>query len=170
MALYHVQPCPWDQLGSVGCHNFLKSLDEKTPLVGKNKKSELFFWFAKKTSSKHVFFSPQWEKTLKKSPPQKVFFFNRALNTPEALLYWSAWSHKNTKKPINSTSEEYYWLLMEEILHQLINSLYIPGGAGFLPSTVVSEFSIRMLEESWVQTPWGKNPSKNSYSLGLFQG
>ena len=33
MALYHAQPCAWDQLGSVGCHNFLKSFDEKTPLV-----------------------------------------------------------------------------------------------------------------------------------------
>ena len=71
MALYHVQPCAWDQLGSVGCHNFLKSFDEETPLVEKTLKKERVFWFAKKTSSKHVFF-PSFKLLSEKKAEKKV--------------------------------------------------------------------------------------------------
>ena len=81
-----------------------------------------------------------------------------------SLLYWHVWTRETKHSAyVDSTSQPHMYpvstikeyththafswtlpiLLMEEILHQLIGSfshylrsLYIPGGAGFLPSTV----------------------------------
>ena len=104
MALYHAQPCAWDQLGSVGCHNFLKSLDEETPLVEKTKKKRACFFGLQKRQVQNMFFFQVSNSSVRKKQKKKVLLKksvgkNRALKTPEALLYWSAWSHKNTKKP-----------------------------------------------------------------------